>query len=514
MKAEEIRGWLARQRWGAQLALVVTLAIGILLGTLVSNGVRAARDNSGPSAAPLAIPSPVELSSVFAKVAKQVEPAVVNISTVATVGPGQRRGQPREPEDFFERFFDFGQPRPRRERSLGSGVLVDPSGYILTNHHVVAQADKITVRLHGDSKEYPARVIGHDEETDLAVIKIDANRKFPVAELGNSDAVEVGDWVLAIGSPFGLDATVTAGIISYKGREVSGAQQFQRFLQTDAAINRGNSGGPLVNLAGQVIAINTMIATDNGANAGIGFALPSNIAISVYNSITKHGRMVRGSIGVQFTRDSIENEAILRSFGTDHGVVISEVRPNGPAERAGLKRGDVIVAVNGKSIHKGEELVDIVAGTPVGEEVRIRYLRARKEQEAAVRVEDRCQIFPELCGEESAAAGGEEGSTQLGLRVEEATPALLERWGLDRDADQGLLVSEVEPNLFAEEVGLQRGDLILEINQERIRTLSDFKAVQRNLRSGSDVVFGIKRRMQNRATPANWSWLYLGGTLP
>ncbi|MBI4462866.1 MAG: trypsin-like peptidase domain-containing protein, partial [Acidobacteria bacterium] len=346
-----------RERWGVRVALVLALAVGVLIGTLVSNGVRAARENPGALAEPLPVPSAVELSSVFSKVAKEVEPAVVNISSETIIEPRARRSRPGSPEEFFERFFDFGVPfefgprTPQRQRSLGSGVLVDPNGYILTNYHVIHEADKIKVRLHGDSKEYPAEVIGFDEETDVAVVKISVERKLPVAQLGDSDGTQVGDWVLAIGSPFGLDATVTAGIISYKGREVTGGTQFQRFLQTDAAINHGNSGGPLVNLAGQVIGINTMIATDrsrmDAGNVGIGFALPSNIARDVYNQIRRQGRVVRGSIGISFRRAETENEVILRSFGADAGVLVDEVQPGGPADRAGLQRGDVITAVNG-----------------------------------------------------------------------------------------------------------------------------------------------------------------------
>ncbi|MFQ5926659.1 MAG: trypsin-like peptidase domain-containing protein, partial [Terriglobia bacterium] len=473
MKAEGTRSWVRRQRWGIQIALVSALAVGVLIGTVVSNGVRAARETPATLAAPLDIPSPVELSSAFSKVAKQVEPAVVNISTVSTIG-GRRRGSPDNPEDFFERFFGFGPRRPRRQRSLGSGVLVDPSGYILTNYHVVSQADKVTVRLHGDSKEYPAEVVGYDQETDLAVIKIDADRKLPVAKLGNSNAVEVGDWVLAIGSPFGLEATVTAGIISYKGREVAGAEQFQRFLQTDAAINRGNSGGPLVNMAGQVIGINTMIATDgsrfNAGNVGIGFALPSNIARTVYNQIRRQGRVVRGSIGISFRPVESSNEVILRSFGADYGVVVDTVQPGGPAERAGLQRGDVIIGIDGQPVHNGEELVDIVATTPVGEEITVTYLREKTKHSTSVRIGDRCKIFPEKCGESATFSDTEVEGAQLGLRVEEATPVLLQRWGLDPEEDRGVVVRQVEPNSFAEDVGLVRGDLILKINHRRVRT--------------------------------------------
>lgn len=509
MKGEQIRHWIRQQRWGSQLAIAMALAVGLFLGTLVSNGVRAARDNAVTPATPLAIPSPVELSTVFTRVAKQVEPAVVNIST-DTIRSRERRTRPDTPDDFFERFFDFGPPRPFRERGLGSGILLDSNGFILTNHHVVREAAKVTVRLHGDTKEYTAKLVGYDQETDLAVVKIEANRKLPFAEFGNSDGVQVGDWVLAIGSPFGLEATVTAGIISYKGREGVGTEQFQRFLQTDAAINRGNSGGPLVNLAGQVIGINTMIATDSGASAGIGFALPSNIAREVYNQVVQQGRVVRGSIGVSsLRRDENEREVILRSFGAEQGYLVDEVRPGSPAERAGIQRGDVIVEVDGRPVRTGDELVDVVTSTPVGKELTLTFFRNKKRQTAVVRVEDRCKVYPERCGESVTASSAESDGQRFGLRVEEATPTLLQRGGLDAQEDQGLVVRDVEPGSFAEDVGLLRGDLILEINQQRVRSLNEFRNIERGLRSGSDVVFGIKRRNESR-----WLWIYLGRTLP
>lgn len=511
MDVDRIRRWLSQRKWETRLTLVSALVLGILIGTLVSGGVRAARE----TAAPLQMPSPAELSSVFTKIAKQVEPAVVNISTTTTIS--RRQPQPRKPmdpfEDFFERFFDFGIPDTFQEHSVGSGVIVDAKGYILTNYHVVRQAETIDVRLHGDSKKYKAEVIGHDEETDLAVIRINAGRDLPVAELGDSSAVQVGDWVLAIGSPFGLEATVTAGIISYKGREgqTIGGQRLQlaSFLQTDAAINRGNSGGPLVNLAGQIIGINTSIATAHGGYSGVGFALASNIARNVYNQIIREGRVVRGSIGIEFRAVDSQNEAILRSFGAKHGVLITEVRPGSPAAEAGLERGDVIVAINGKPVHNGDDLVEVITATPVGNEVKLRYLRNKKEREVAVRVESRRELFPELYGEEPAVPEAEGAAGHLGLRLEETSPALLRRWGLDPDQDEGLLVRSVEPNSFAEDIGVERGDLILEFNQQRVRRLGEFREIQRRLRSGSDVVFGLKRRLGER-----WVWVYLGGTLP
>ncbi|MGH7754513.1 MAG: PDZ domain-containing protein, partial [Gemmatimonadales bacterium] len=265
--------------------------------------------------------------------------------------------------------------------------------------------------------------------------------------------------------------------------------------------------GPLVNLAGEVIGINTAIITERGGNAGIGFALPSSLAVEVYNEIVKHGRFVRGSIGISFRGATSENEAILRSFGASHGVVIEEVRPGGPAEKAGLRRGDVIVAVGETSTRTGDDLVNKVAATPVGQPLKIRYLRDKKEHETTAVVEDRSKVFADLLGEAPESESGQGESTYLGMSLDELTPALARRSGRSED-EAGLLVTEVEPGSFADEIGVQPRDVILEVNQQRVRTRSDFLAVQRNLSPGSDVVLWIKRR-----TGQGWVGLYLGETL-
>ena len=500
-------GWIATRKWEMRLGVMAALAIGVLLGTLITSGVRASRQNGGTVTPALAVQSPAQLSSTFRGVANAVEPAVVNISTEAVIrGPRAHRipNVPDPFQDFFERFFD--SPGPRTERSLGSGVIVDPAGYILTNNHVIEGADRITVRLSGDSEQFPATVVGVDTETDLAVIKIQSDRPLPAADMGDSDAPQVGDWVLAIGSPFGLDATVTAGIISYKGRP--GSQQFQRFIQTDAAINRGNSGGPLVNLAGQVIGINTAIVSSQGVYAGVGFALPSNTAVQVYNQIVEHGRVVRGSIGITFRSADSENEAILRTLGADYGVVVSEVVPGGPADQAGLSRGDVITHVDGKEIHDGDRLVDIVASAPIGKGIPIGYIRDKQPGQTMVGVEERTKVFPQIAGGLTGEEPDDEAQARLGLSLEELTPAMARSMRLDPD-DSGLIVRSVEPGSFAADIGVQRGDVILEFNNERVVSLSQFLALQRELEAGGDVVFWLKRR-----TMSGWTGLYLGGTLP
>ena len=268
-----------------------------------------------------------------------------------------------------------------RERSLGSGVIVDPKGYIVTNNHVVEKADRIRVKLMDDpaTVTYDATVVGVDKETDLAVIKIDAKKPLPAAKLGNSDAMEVGDWVLAVGSPFGLEETVTAGIVSAKGRNIVPGRQFESFIQTDAAINPGNSGGPLVNMNGEVIGINTAIYTSGGGYQGVGFAMPSNTVVSVYNQlIGPDHKVARGSIGVEF--NAVPNPAVARVYGVSSGVTIANVTPNGPADKAGLKTGDTIVSVNGKTVKTGDELVAEISSLKPGTDAKLGYVRNGKDR--------------------------------------------------------------------------------------------------------------------------------------
>jgi len=504
------------------VAVLLTLAIGILIGTLISRGVRAAQGQTrGADAQSLNLPSPVQLSTVFSRISKEVSPAVVNINT-ETSGQSrtprerepQQRGPQNEPDpfgNFFECFFDFGpfgqQQQPEfRQRSLGSGVMVDSQGYILTNSHVVSRASRIKVKLLDDPKLYDARVIGTDDETDLAVIKIDADHALPSAKIGNSDGTGVGDWVLAIGSPFGLEETVTAGIISAKGRDL-GSNSFQRFIQTDAAINPGNSGGPLVNMNGEVIGINTAIATGTGSYAGVGFALPSNVAVDVYNQLVKAGKVTRGSLGVMFQPDP--SPVLLRTFGAESGVVVTGIQPGGPAEKAGLKQGDVIISVNGNTVKDGDALIAVVAGAPVGRPVTVRYLRDKQEQETSVVIGDRSEVFAGTLnpGRGSDQPSSESSDAKFGIAIQNITPEIATRLGIEQN--QGVLVTSVDNNSFAEEIGLQRGDVIQELNHQRVSRVEDVLRIQRGLPAKSDVVFMV-RRMQG----TNSMTLYLAGTLP
>jgi serine protease Do len=339
---------LKANRWAYTFTILATLAVGILIGTVVSYGVKGKEGQKSSDATPLTIPAPQQLSNAFSQISKQLEPSVVNINTESTIKNPRRRGRSIRPDpdqdqngngdddtpfqDFFDKFFggQGGQGGPDagtiRQRSLGSGVIVDSKGYIVTNRHVVEKADRIRVRLQDDNPAFPghdAKLIGMDQETDLAVIKIDMDRALPAAKLGNSEGMEVGDWVLAIGSPFGLQETVTAGIVSAKGRNIVPNRQFQSFIQTDAAINPGNSGGPLVNMAGEVIGINTAILTETSSYAGVGFAMPSNTVTTVYNQlIGPEHRVSRGSIGIEFAAQP--NPAIARVYGS--GVTVSNAR--------------------------------------------------------------------------------------------------------------------------------------------------------------------------------------------
>jgi serine protease Do len=523
LQVKELFDWARRRKILASLFVVLTLGVGILIGSVVSGKVSAMKtlaSFSGTNATALAIPDPIPSANSFSTIVNRVEPAVVNIATTQVLErkPSARKrrspqqNDPDDPmQDFFDRFFD-GRPDapPPAERSLGSGVIVDKRGYILTNNHVVEQATKIQVQLDGgDTNKYTAKVVGVDEDTDLAVIKIDANKELPTAKLGNSDGVQVGDWVLAIGSPFGLQATVTAGIISAKDRGgIGGAgHQFQRFLQTDAAINPGNSGGPLVDLAGQVIGINTAIITGSRGYEGVGFALPSSTAINVYNQIVAQGRVTRGSIGVSFQEELGTNAITLKELGAPHGIVIMGVEPGSPAEKAGLKGGDVITAVNGKPVKTGNDLVNPIAQAAIGSKVKLDYVRDRAQHETTAVVEDRTRVFPTQAGRVGDQPG-EDAPAEFGLRVDSLTPERASRVGME--GQRGVLVVDVDPASFADDLGFGRGDVITEINHETITSVDDYKKAVAKLKPGQNVVFKVLRRGDNDHTLT----VFLPGVVP
>ena len=517
---------LKANRLAYTLTILATLTVGILIGTIVSNNVKGQENKKSSDATPLTVPSPQQLSNQFSQIAKQLEPSVVNINTESTIKNPHRRRAPGGQgdddqgggspfDDFFDRFFG-GQGGPGggagsiRERSLGSGVLVDAKGYIVTNRHVVEKADRIRVKLQDDpaSVQHDAKVIGTDQETDLAVIKIDMDKPLPVAKLGNSDSMQVGDWVLAVGSPFGLNATVTAGIVSAKGRNIVPNRQFQSFIQTDAAINPGNSGGPLVNMAGEVIGINTAILTDTNAYAGVGFALPSNTVVQVYNQlIGPEHRVARGSIGIEFNAQ--ENPAIARVYGTGGGVTISNVVAGSPADQGGMKVGDTINTVDGKTVKNGDELVADIAGRKPGSKLTLGFIRNGKKQEATITVADRAKLFATRLGEdEENGESAQPKESKLGLTVRALTQEMADR--LDIPAGKGVIVQDVKPGSFADDVGLTRGDVILEINKQAVNTEDDFTRVSSALKSGQDVVFLVRQRGAGRQDGT----IFLAGTLP
>jgi serine protease Do len=510
-------------RLSSTLLILLTLTIGILIGTVISKNAKGKEIDSS-DAAPLQVAGPQQLSNAFATVAKEMEPSVVNINTESTIKPSRRRapgqggdqGDDNDLQDFFDRFFGgqggqggrgpMGPPQGMRERALGSGVIMDAKGYIVTNNHVVEKADRIRVKLQNDNTQYEAKVIGTDPETDLAVIKIEPKGKsLTAAKLGNSESMNVGDWVLAIGSPFGLEETVTAGIVSAKTRDIDPTHQFQRFIQTDAAINPGNSGGPLVNMAGQVVGINTAIFTQSMGYQGVGFALPSDTVAAVYNQlIGPEHKVTRGSIGVSF--NATPNPAIARVYGVSKGVTIASVNPDGPAKNAGLQVGDTITAVNGKPVNTGDELVNAITAVKPGDKAHLSVIRNGKETSSDVTVVDRNKLYGESQNDET---GDETQPTEnkMGLTVGAVTPDLADRLGVT--AGKGVVVRDVRPGSFAEDIGLSRGDVILEVNKQPVNGEEQFRKLQGQLKSGEDVVFLVQQgRGQGGGT------IFLGGTLP
>ncbi len=508
--------------------LLFTLSVGILIGTLLNTGVRAERGQA-VDAKPLEIPSPVQLSTAFSQLAKRLEPSVVNITTdyMPKEQPSarNRRQTPQDENnddegfDLFHRFFrgqPFGEmPQMPRRQGTGSGVIVDTSGYILTNNHVVDKADRIQVRLTGDTTDYEAKLIGTDKETDLAVIKVEIPKRLAAAKIGNSDAVQVGDWAVAIGSPFGLEATVTAGIISAKGRDLPYAQQFQHFLQTDAAINPGNSGGPLLNINGEVIGINTAIATQSGANDGVGFALPINMAVKVYNDIIKSGRVTRGSIGVQLQKPKPE---LLKVYGATQGAFVSSVSPDSPAEKAGLKQADVVTAINGRPIKDSDELVNAISDAKVGSPINLTVLREGKKTDIPVTVGDRARIWASRTGVTplDEPGHGEPAAAKFGIYAKSLTGADREDLGVSEEG--GVLVTRVDPGSFADDVGLQPNDIIVEVNRHLVKSAEDIRRIQGALKTGDAVVFKILRSSagmlgRRGARAPQWNTFYLADTL-
>jgi len=402
---------------------------------------------------------------IFVALANKLSPAVVNISTSQTVETPQ--------------LFPGPYRRPFSQRSLGSGFIIDPDGFILTNNHVVINAEKIVVKL-SDGREFEAKAIGKDPKTDIALIKIGAAGELPTVSLGDSDKLQVGEWVLAIGNPFGLDQTVTAGIVSAKGRIV-GAGAYDNFIQTDASINPGNSGGPLVNMQGEVVGVDTAIFTRSGGNIGIGFAIPINLVKDLLPELRTKGKVVRGWLGVAIQRVT---PALAEGLGLEksRGALVTFVATNSPADRAGMKVGDVIIEFDGNKIDNSDKLPLVVARTPVGKDVQVKVIRDKQEMNLSISIS---QL------KEKEVVASAKDKKNLGLTVQNVTPQVAESLGLDRT--DGVVVRAVRPGSAADEAGLRRGDFILEIDRKRIKNLSDFQNAANSINKDEVVLVLVDR---------------------
>jgi serine protease Do len=486
-----------RYRRSSRRATLIAVAALVLALSAVA-GVWLSRNPSPAKAGDGEINS--ELSSAFIEIAHAVEPSVVNVSTVTQpTQPLRRQNELTIPRNSIEQF-ELGSGEPAR-RGNGSGVIVDPQGYILTNYHVILGADRIKVRFY-DGSEAPGKVIGSDRETDLAVVKVDPVASMSAARFGDSEKMSVGDWVLAIGSPFGFDQTVTAGIISAKNRdskEVHNKVGFQYFLQTDAAVNHGNSGGPLINLSGEVIGINTLIATTTGDYNGISFAIPSSEAISVYKQLVKNGRVIRGFLGAMPDRVTPQ---IAKIYGlpAPRGAIISNVEATvrvdnvmveSPAAKAGLKQNDVIVEFRGERIKDNEDLLRRVASTPVGTTAPVKIYRDGRPMTLNV-VIGRRPGRETIANTAAGALGDALRKESLGISIGNINS----QQALDADLEgmKGVLVSHVDPGSVADDAGLKAKDVIETINREPVDGNEDFKRTLNRLKSGDPIVLLVHRK--------------------
>ena len=452
-----------------------------------------ASHNPAPPNAPEPTERTIALPS-WAPLVKAVMPTVVNVAVVQEVKTsgfpfgGPEQGDPGDDQggggggpgpmpfgpgggDPFEQFRHFfGQmPHEFKQHGLGSGVIISPDGYILTNNHVVGHADEIHVTLM-DKREFTAHVVGKDAKTDLALIKIDTKQPLPAATLGESANAEVGDWVMAIGSPFGFNLTVTSGIISAKGRALGG--NYDNFIQTDASINPGNSGGPLFDTQGKVIGINTAIYSSTGSNAGIGFAIPIDLAKTVMEQLKEHGRVIRGWLGVEIQEVTPD---LAKSFGlaAPNGALVAGVQKDGPAAKSGIQRGDIIISFDGQIVHDEHELPELVAQTPLGKTVPVEVIRDGKHLTLQAKI-------AELKDQQVASAsGGEEPGTSWGVQVQDLTPEIAQQLGAQRG--KGVVIRRVRPDSPAADAGLQAGDIILEVDHKKVDSADDFAAYARDV---------------------------------
>lgn len=441
-----------------------------------------------PPAAAAAVP--MVMLPNFAELAKQIGPEVVNISTTSTETdphgsrgfgtPGMPGQDPHEFWEPFERFFGPMPRRPYKQRSLGSGFIISRDGTILTNNHVVENADEIVVKL-STQKEYKAKVVGRDPKTDIAVIKIEPDSDLVPVKLGDSDKLQVGEWVMAIGSPFGLEQTVTAGIVSAKGRFI-GQGSYDDFIQTDAAINPGNSGGPLLSVNGEVVGINTAIFSRSGGNIGIGFAIPINLAKELLPDLQSKGKVTRGWLGVYIQKVTPD---IAESLGLEEsrGALVANIMPDTPAAAAGLEVGDVITEFDGHPIKDSNELPMLVAKSPIGKKVKVKVVRRGETSTMNVTV-------GELKEEEAAVASGK--TEDFGLTVQNLTPELAESIGVD-PGTRGVVVVGVTPGSPADDAGLRRGDIVVEVNRQPVDNLNSYRKAIQGASTKKNILFLVKR---------------------
>jgi serine protease Do len=487
----------------AGIFLSLGVIIGLILATnggVLTSGNPASRLRSASSLHAGEIVTAPPLDQGFVGVAKSATPAIVNISTTRTVkGPSGAPMTPFFEDPFFRQFFgdefhrQFEVPKERREQSLGSGVIVDAGGLIITNNHVVEKADEIKVLL-GDKREFKGKVVGTDPKTDIALIKIDA-KGLPAVPWGDSDKLQVGEYVLAIGNPFGLNQTVTMGIVSAVGRANVGIAEYEDFIQTDAAINPGNSGGALVNVRGELVGINTAIFSQSGGYMGVGFAVPSNMAKSVMDNLVKSGKVTRGWLGVSI-QDVTPDLAKQFAIPEAKGALVTDVLENSPSAKAGIQQGDVIVSYDGKPVDNPGGLRNHVAQTLVGKKVKVGVIREKKEKEFEVTIVEQPKDISRK-GEEEPAASEEISTALAGIEVGDLTSDLSRRYGLSK-ADKGVLITRIEPGSTAAESGLREGDLVVEINRQTVKSVKDYNRLVSKVGKQDTILLLVNR--QGRST--------------